>query len=96
MVTGINSIVEILIPFIDTNPLLSERANHYKIFRKVSLTLYDHSKANKQLSLETKMEIVEMAFDMNKQGKRRTLTKEAYLLLLRKESSGTADSVDSY
>lgn len=84
MITGIKQIVENLIPFLDKNPLFSERANHYKIFREVSLTLYENAQNNKLLSLQTKLDIVEKAYNMNKKGKRRLLSKEAYIKLLHK------------
>ena len=80
VVTGINQITDILIPFIDKNPLYSERASHYNKFRLVSLML----KNNKPLTLKNKLEIVELAYDMNKKGKHRLLNKTEYITLLGK------------
>ena len=37
---------------------------------------------NKPLSLETKLNIVEKAYNMNKKGKRRVLSKDSYIKLL--------------
>lgn len=78
-ITGINQIIETLIPFIDNNPLYSERALHYDKFKTVSLIL-----SNEQpLSITTKLKIVELAYNMNKKGKRRSLSKEDYINLLK-------------
>ena len=77
-----HQIVNYLIPFLDKNPLFSERAQHYKIFREISLIIFEHAQNQKHLSLETKLKIVEKAYDMNKKGKRRLLSKESYIQLL--------------
>jgi len=77
-VHGLNQITEIIIPFMDKNPIFSERANHYDIFRKVSLII----KNQRPLTLEAKLEIVELAYNANKSGKRRRITKEDYIELL--------------
>jgi len=82
-VTGLNQIIEILIPFIDNNPLFSERALHYDKFRKVSLLL----KNEQPLTKETKLKIVDLAYDMNKKGKHRRLSKTQYLELPFAQSS---------
>ena len=74
-VNGLNQIIDVLIPFMDKNPLLSERASHYSKFREVSLVL----KLNNPLSLDKKLEIVEKNYDMNKKGKRRKLNKTEYI-----------------
>lgn len=74
-VTGLNQIIDVLIPFMDKNPLLSERASHYSKFREVSLVL----KLNNPLSLDKKLEIIEKNYDMNKKGKRRKLNKTEYI-----------------
>jgi len=74
-VTGLDQINEVLIPFMDKNPLLSERASHYAKFKNVSLIL----KNNQPLSLEDKIKLVELYYNMNKDGKRRLLTKIEYI-----------------
>nr|QCI56450.1 hypothetical protein [Hypsizygus marmoreus] len=74
-VTGLNQINDILIPFIDNNPLFSERALHYIKFKTVSIML----KNEQPLSLESKLKIVELAYNMNKKGKRRNLSKSQYI-----------------
>jgi hypothetical protein len=79
-VTGINQIVDILIPFIDKNPLHSKRALHYEKFKLVSLML----KNNKSLTLKTKLDIVELCYEMNKKGKHRLYSKLEYIELLKK------------
>lgn len=77
-VIGINQIVDVLIPFMDANPIISERALHYDKFKQVSLLL----KENNPLPLSIKLEIVDLCYDMNKEGKRRALSKSQYIELL--------------
>lgn len=74
-VNGLNQIINTLIPFMDENPIFSERALHYNKFKIVSLLL----KNEQPLSLESKLKIVELAYDMNKKGKRRNLDKTEYI-----------------
>lgn len=78
-IVGLTDILNVLIPFMDNNPLYSERANHFSIFKEVSLLL----NKEKPLTLETKLKIVELAYDANKKGKRRRLTKSEYIENLR-------------
>ena len=74
-VTGINQINDILIPFMDQNPIYSERALHFSNFRAVSLLL----KSEQPLTLKSKLDIVELAYDMNKKGKHRLMSKAEYI-----------------
>ena len=74
-INGLNQIINVLIPFVDENPLFSERASHYNKFRTVSLML----KNEQPLSLQSKLNIVELAYNMNKKGKHRTLNKTQYI-----------------
>jgi len=74
-VNGLNQIINTLIPFMDENPIFSERALHYNKFKIVSLLL----KNEQPLTLESKLKIVELAYDMNKKGKRRNLDKTEYI-----------------
>ena len=85
-IRSLKDIINILIPFVDANPLFSERANHYKIFKEVSIIL----SKEKPLTLETKLKIVELAYNANKNGKRRRLTKSDYIKLLYDNNTGTA------
>jgi len=62
----------------DKNPLFSERAGHYKIFKKISLML----KELNPLTLKNKIDIVDLAYNANKEGKRRQMTKLEYIKLL--------------
>ena len=78
-ITGLNQIIDILIPFIDINSLHSERALHYEKFKTVSLILAD----KQPLTIEKKLQIVELAYDMNKKGKRRSLSKKDYINLIK-------------
>ena len=79
-VTGLNQITEVLIPFVDLHPLFSERALHYLKFKEVSLIL----KKERPLSLDSKLEIVELCYEMNKKGKRRMFSKAEYINLLKR------------
>jgi hypothetical protein len=79
-VNGLNQINDVLIPFMDENPIFSERASHYQKFKTVSLML----KNENPLTLESKLKIVELAYDMNKKGKHRNLSKKEYTTLLLK------------
>lgn len=79
-INGINQIINVLIPFMDNNPILSERALHYDKFRSVSLIL----KNEQPLTLKSKLDIVELAYNMNKKGKHRLMSKLEYINLLKK------------
>lgn len=83
IVTGINQIVNYLIPFIDENPVFSEKASHYAKFRTISIFL----KKEKPLSLESKLNAIELAYDMNKKGKRRIFTKSEYIEIVSSKES---------
>lgn len=62
----------------DQNPLFSERALHYDKFKFVSEIL----KNEQTLSLETKLKIVDLTYNANKDGKHRNMTKSEYINLL--------------
>ena len=79
-ITGLNQIINILIPFVESNPLFSERASHFLNFKKVSLIL----KKEYPLSLQTKLMIIEEFYNMNKEGKRRKIDKLEYIKILLK------------
>jgi len=79
-VRNLKQITDIIIPFMDKNPIFSERDNHYDIFRKVSLII----KNQRPLTLEAKLKIVELAYNSTKSGKRRKKTKEEYIEWLTK------------
>lgn len=80
-VNGINQIIDVLIPFMDNNPIFSEKAMHYSKFRTVSHML--GKKKEQPLTLQSKLNIVELAYDMNKKGKRRLMSKLEYINLLK-------------
>ena len=79
-VNGLNQIIDVLIPLMDNSPLFSERALHYEKFKTVSLMLRNE----KPFTLKSKLKIVELAYNMNKKGKRRSLSKTQYINLLKK------------
>jgi hypothetical protein len=74
-VTGLNQIVEFLIPFIDKHPVFSEKSIHYVKFRTISIML----KRENPLSLESKLNAIDLAYNMNKKGKHRNLSKSQYI-----------------
>ena len=78
-VNGINQINDVLIPFMEKSPIFSERASHYEKFKSVSILLREEN----PLTLQTKLQIVEVAYDMNKKGKRRRLNKIQYIEMLK-------------
>ena len=80
VINGINQINDSLIPFMDNNPIFSERALHYVKFRTVSILL----KKEKPLQFKTKLNIVDLAYNMNKKGKHRIMDKSEYIELLKK------------
>jgi len=63
------------VPFIDNNSSLTSQSIHYTIFKKVCQLIYN--KPN--LSDSDLLSIIELAYNMNKDGKRRKLTKEEYI-----------------
>jgi len=78
-VTGLNQIVDFLIPFIDKHPVFSEKSIHYVKFRTISIML----KRENPLSLESKLNAIDLAYNMNKKGKHRNLSKSQYLEIVR-------------
>ncbi len=78
-VSGIKQINDVLIPFMDNNPIYSERALHYEKFKTVSLKLNNE----RPLTLDSKLKLVELCYDMNKKGKRRDITKTQYIEILK-------------
>lgn len=78
--TGNKHLTNIIIPFIDENPLFSERALHYEKFKTVTLFLKEHKPLD--ITLENKLEIVELCYNMNKGGKHRKYTKAEYIAIL--------------
>jgi len=77
-VHALKDLREQIIPWMDLNPIFSERAGHYAIFRKVCFIMENE----KPLTLKTKLEIVELAYNANKSGKRRKIPKAEYIKLL--------------
>jgi len=86
-VNGINQIINVLIPFMENNPIFSERALHYNKFRSVSLIL----KNEQSLTLQSKLKIVELAYNMNKKGKHRFRSQSEYINLLKQIDSNYKD-----
>lgn len=74
-INGKKQILSSIIPFmeIQEHKLYTEKKNHFEIFNQV-IKKY-HSKMNKQELLE----IIELSYNMNLNGKRRKYTKEEYI-----------------
>jgi hypothetical protein len=76
---GLNQIVDLLIPFIDKHPVFSEKSIHYVKFRTISIML----KRENPLSLESKLNAIDLAYNMNKKGKHRNLSKSQYIEIVK-------------
>lgn len=61
----------------DNELLHTEKSRHYEIFREACSIL-----AGSNVSLADRLRVVELAYDMNKSGKRRKMTKQEYINLL--------------
>ncbi len=79
LVTGLDQINDNMIPFMNKEVLHTEKSVHYDIFRQVCSIL---TKGN--LSLSDRLKIVELAYNSNKEGKRRKISKEDYIKILSK------------
>lgn len=76
-VTGTKQVQNFVIPFMDNELLHTEKSRHYEIFREACSIL-----ASSNVSLADRLRVVELAYDMNKSGKRRNMTKQEYINLL--------------
>lgn len=70
-----DDIVNVLIPFMENNTLHTDKNTHYHIFKEVCILMKD----NKELSKEDLLRIIDLAYNMNKDGKRRVMSKEEYI-----------------
>jgi hypothetical protein len=77
IVESFDQLYSIVIPFMDSQILYTEKSIHYGIFKEVCEIL----KNRPNLSNEDKFKRINMAYNMNKQGKRRKYTKEEYINL---------------
>lgn len=77
-IANLDQIFNYVIPFMDANPLYTKKMEHYNIWKEVCLIL----KKEKNLSKSSFLKIVELAYDMNKKGKRRKLSKEEYIKII--------------
>ena len=76
-ITDIECLLKYIIPLMDGSQLYTEKAIHYKIWKDVINIV-----KNKALTKTLILEIVEMAYNMNKEGKRRKINKEEYIKLI--------------
>lgn len=75
-IRNLDSILNNIIPLIDSNLIHTEKMEFYKIWKEVCFILKNEKS---QISDSSIKKIVELAYNMNKGGKRRKLTKEEYL-----------------
>ncbi|RUS23417.1 homing endonuclease [Endogone sp. FLAS-F59071] len=68
-------ILNVLIPFMNSNMLHTDKAIHFQIFKEVCILIRNNPKPSK----EDLLKIIDLAYNMNKDGKRRAMTKEEYI-----------------
>jgi len=68
-------LVRILIPFVNKYVLHSNKSIHYNIFKEVVISFVN----NPHPSDSELLKIINLAYNINKDGKRRRLTKEEYI-----------------
>ena len=74
-VDSINAIRDQVIPFVDKYKLFTNKAIHYSIFKQVVNLV----KSGSHLSDDGFLKIMDLAYDMNLEGKPRKLTKQEYI-----------------
>jgi len=80
VVTSIDEITKVIIPLFDKSCLYGSKLSSYQIFREISLMM----KEKKHLTLEGTLQIIELAYFMNKETSLRTeFTKEELLNKIR-------------
>ena len=72
-ITKTQDFITKLLPFMDQHQLHTIKKNHYEIFKKVCLL-----KTKKPFNKQEFLEIVDLAYNMNKGGVNRKLTREEY------------------
>lgn len=76
-------IKENIIPHFDRYPLIGRKLHHYQIWRKVFFLKQVDVPSELQHKNENFNKIVDLAYNMNMEGKRRKYSKEEYLRLIR-------------
>lgn len=74
-ITSLKDICSILIPFVDKYQLHTMKKEHYLIFKKVC----EIKNQTIKLSDKEKLYIIDIAYNMNKEGRGRHLTKDEYI-----------------
>lgn len=85
IVGSLNQLIKYVIPFLDFSPsrtLHTERAEHYAKWKKVVFILANNPNLSGVNGKKDFLEIVNIAYNMNKEGKRRNLTKDEYIQLI--------------
>lgn len=76
-INNFDEIIAHLIPFMDKYQLYTKKRDHYTIFKKVCMI--KGNRDDRIISLEDKFKIVDLAYNMNKGGAKRKMTKEEYI-----------------
>jgi LAGLIDADG endonuclease len=84
-IRNLDSLLKFVIPFIDANSLHTEKKIHYEIWKEVCFILKNENVSS--ISEAPFQKIVDLAYNMNKGGKRRKITKEEYVNLIKKVES---------
>ena len=74
-VENLEKILNNVIPHFNNNPLLTEKKTHFEIFSQVC----DLLKSNTQKTNDGLLQIIDLAYNMNKEGKGRRLTKKEFI-----------------
>lgn len=85
IVGSLRELVEYIIPFIEFSPsrnLHTERAEHYSKWKQVVSILSNDPTLSGEEGKQNFLKIVELAYNMNKDGKRRQFTKDEYIQLI--------------
>lgn len=77
IIGGGNQIRNVLRFFMDKELLHTEKSVHYSIFREVCFIL-----ATRNVTLKDRLRVVDLAYNINKGGKRRKISKKEYLDIL--------------
>lgn len=75
-ITTLDQLLNFVIPFFNNNRIHTEKWSHFQTWSKVCMILKNDGKKLPKSSL---LKIIDLAYDMNKSGKRRKLTKTEYI-----------------
>jgi hypothetical protein len=89
---NLDDLKNLVIPFMDSYCLHTEKRDHYKIWKEVCVKYIFpyHQPVRRRVAMnkEDFLKVIELSYNMNKNGKRRKLTKEEYInSIVQKQSS---------